>query len=109
MGSRPVDEQPGRLSEQIGAKAERKMRARRHPLSAVWFGLGMMGVIGWSVAVPTLIGAGVGMWLDAHHPGKHRWTLALLTAGLAAGCWLAGHWIAKESRAIRAEQEDRDD
>ena len=44
----------------------------------------MMGLIGWSVAVPTLLGAALGLWLDQHHPGKHSWTLALLVAGLAA-------------------------
>jgi ATP synthase protein I len=46
--------------------------------------LGMMGLIGWSVAVPTLLGAALGIWLDKHHPGKHSWTLALLVAGLAS-------------------------
>ena len=42
----------------------------------------MMGLIGWSVVVPTLLGAALGIWLDKHHPGKHSWTLALLVAGL---------------------------
>ena len=50
----------------------------------VWFGLGMMGLIGWSVAIPTLLGAALGIWLDQHYPGKHAWTLALLVAGLAS-------------------------
>jgi len=38
-------------------------------------------VIGWSVAIPTLLGAALGLWLDQHYPGKHAWTLALLVAG----------------------------
>ena len=112
MRSGPPDEHAGdktALGEKIGAKASRKIRARRHSFSAVWFGLGMMGVIGWSVALPTLIGAAIGMWLDQHHPSGHRWTLALLMAGLAAGCGLAGHWIIKENREIRAEQEGHDE
>ena len=35
----------------------------------------MMGLIGWSVAVPTLLGAALGIWLDKHHPGAipGRW------------------------------------
>ena len=28
-----------------------------------WFGLGMMRLVGWSVAVPTLLGAAIGLWL----------------------------------------------
>jgi ATP synthase protein I len=94
------------LAEQIGAKAERKLNARRHGAPGVWFGLGMMGLIGWSVVVPTLVGAAIGLWLDKHHPGTHSWTLALLMAGLAIGCLNAWHWIAQEEKAMRDEKED---
>ncbi len=94
---------------QVGAKAARKLRARRHATSGVWFGLGMMGLIGWSVVVPTLLGAALGIWLDKHHPGKHAWTLALLVAGLAIGCLNAWFWVAKEEKAMRDEQEDDDE
>lgn len=97
------------LSQEVGAKAARKLRARRHVTRTVWFGLGMMGLIGWSVAIPTLLGAGLGLWLDKHHPGKHSWTLALLVAGLAVGCLNAWHWVAKEDKAMRDEQEDDDE
>jgi ATP synthase protein I len=97
------------LSEEVGAKAARKLRARRHSAQGVWFGLGMMGLIGWSVAIPTLLGAALGLWLDRHYPGRHAWTLALLVAGLSIGCLNAWHWVAKEEKEIRAEQEDNDE
>jgi ATP synthase protein I len=66
----------------------------------------MMGLVGWSVVVPTLLGAALGIWLDNHHPGKHPWTLALLVVGLAVGCLNAWHWIAKEDKAMHDETED---
>jgi ATP synthase protein I len=94
---------------QVGAKAARKLKARRNSAQGVWFGLGMMGLVGWSVAVPTLLGAALGIWLDKHHPGKHAWTLALLVVGLAIGCLNAWHWVAKEDKAMRDEQEDDDE
>jgi ATP synthase protein I len=94
------------FSREIGAKAARKLKARRHSAQGVWFGLGMMGLIGWSVVVPTLLGAAIGLWLDKQHPGGRSWTLALLVAGLAIGCLNAWHWVAKEDRAMREEQED---
>ncbi len=97
------------LSEEVGTQAARKLKARRNPAPGVWFGLGMMGLIGWSVTIPTLLGAALGLWLDGHYPGEHHWTLALLAAGLAIGCFNAWHWMAKEDKAIRDEQEDRDD
>jgi ATP synthase protein I len=105
-----MDEKPpaskSSFTEQVGANAARKLKARRGNAQEVWFGLGMMGLIGWSVVVPTLLGAALGMWLDKHHPGGHSWTLALLVAGLALGCANAWHWVAKEEKAIRDEQED---
>ena len=74
------------LAKQVGAKAERKLRARRDSAPGVWSGLGMMGLIGWSVVVPTLLGAALGLWLDSQHPGAHPWSLALL---MAAWCSVA--------------------
>ena len=88
------------LARQVGAKADRKIKARRNPAPGVWFGLGMMGLVGWSVAIPTLLGAALGIWLDKHHPGRHSWTLALLVAGLAIGCFNAWHWVVREDKAI---------
>ena len=93
---------------QVGAKAARKFKAR-NSTQGVWFGLGMMGLIGWSVVVPTLLGAALGIWLDKRYPGKHDWTLALLMAGLAIGCLNAWRWVAKEDQAMHEEQEDSDE
>ncbi len=94
---------------QIGVKAARKLKARRNPKPGVWFGLGMMGLIGWSVTVPTLLGAALGIWLDKHHPGAHSWTLALLVAGLTIGCLNAWHWVANEEKAMREDDEAPND
>jgi ATP synthase protein I len=91
--------------EKIGAKAARKLRARKSTRNA-WFGFRMFGLVGWSVAIPTLIGAAVGHWLDQRYPGKHSWTLTLLVIGLCLGCLNAWHWVAREDQAIRDESED---
>ena len=99
---------PPTFAGEIGAKAARKIKAR-NSTQGVWFGLGMMGLIGWSVVVPTLLGAALGIWLDKHHPGKHAWPLSLLVAGLALGCLNAWFWVAKEEKAMRDEPEDGDE
>jgi ATP synthase protein I len=96
------------FATEIDAKVARKLKARRNPVAGIWFGLGMMGLIGWSVVLPTLAGAGLGIWLDKHHPGQHPWTLALLVGGLALGCFNAWHWVAKEEKAMQDEQEGND-
>ena len=95
------------FGRKVGANEARKLRAKR--TQTVWSGLGMMGLIGWSVAIPTLLGAALGIWLDERYPGSRSWTLALLIAGLCIGCANAWHWVAREGRALRQEQEDQND
>jgi ATP synthase protein I len=97
------------FADQVGAKATRKLKARRNSTQGVWLGLGMMGLIGWSVAIPALLGAALGMWLDKRHSGQHSFTLALLLAGLLIGCLNAWHWVLKEDKAMREEQGNRDE
>ena len=82
------------FSQQVGEKAARKLKAQRHVNQTVWSGLGMMGLVGWSVVVPTLLGAALGLWLDKNYPGSHSWTLMLLAIGLGLGCFNAWHWVA---------------
>jgi len=94
------------FSHRVGERAARKLKAQRHVTKTVWSGLGMMGIVGWSVAVPTLLGAAMGLWLDRRYPGGRSWTLALLVAGLAIGCLLAWHWVAAEGRDIREQEEN---
>ncbi len=99
-------QKPPDLAGKIGEKAARKLKARQNPTPGVWFGLGMMGLIGWAIVVPTLLGAALGSWLDKHHAGSHSWTLALLVGGLTLGCFNAWHWVAQQEQAMRDEQED---
>lgn len=68
------------LAQTVGKKAARRIEAGRDPAPGIWFGLGMMGLIGWSVTVPALLGLALGMWLDQRYPSAHAWTLALFMA-----------------------------
>ncbi|MEL0613097.1 AtpZ/AtpI family protein [Marinomonas arenicola] len=103
------DDHQKRYSQQVGKIAKRKLNAQRHVTKTVWSGLGMMGLVGWSVAIPTLLGAALGMWLDGQYPDTHSWTLALLIAGLCLGCFNAWHWVDKEDKNIHRNEEDEDD
>jgi len=94
------------FSDEVGTKAARKLKAQRHVTQTVWSGLGMMGMVGWSVAVPTVLGAALGLWLDKQYPGGRSWTLMLLAIGLGLGCLNAWHWVAKENREIREQEEN---
>jgi ATP synthase protein I len=94
------------FSRQIGAQAARKLRARRGAKRSIWFGLGMSGLIGWSVTVPTLVGAGLGIWVDEHYGSRFSWTLMLLLLGLIVGCANAWHWIDSEYKEMQENPDE---
>jgi ATP synthase protein I len=107
---KPPDAPEGRpLAERVGVQATRKQKARRRGAPGVWFGLGMMGLIGWSVVMPTLLGAMLGLWLDERYPGGRSWTLALLVGGLALGCLNAWRWVSLENKAIQDDEQEGGD
>lgn len=108
LDRRPATEDAS-LTAAVEAGARRKLKARRLGPPVVWSGLGVMGAVGWSIVVPTLLGAALGIWLDKHHPSAHSWTLALLVAGLVLGCFTAWRWVSGEERAMQDEQADGDD
>ncbi|MGH8094106.1 MAG: AtpZ/AtpI family protein [Chthoniobacterales bacterium] len=100
---------PSSFSREVGVKETRKLRARRRGTESVWFGFGMFGLVGWSVTVPTFLGAMLGLWLDKHYPGQHSWTLTLLIVGLTIGCLNAWHWVSRENNAMRDESENKNE
>jgi len=94
------DEHDSLFARKIAADEARKLRVQRAGPQGVWFGLGMSGLIGWSVAVPTLAGIMLGLWLDRRHPEIFSWTLALLFAGLVIGCANAWYWVNQQDKAM---------
>lgn len=86
------------LSAEVGRKAERKLKARGEREHGVWFGLGMFGLVGWSIALPTVLGIALGVWLDAKLHDRMSWTLTLLFVGVVVGCINAWYWVKRESR-----------
>lgn len=93
-----------RIDRSLSSKVALKIKAKNNPNSDLWFGLGMMGLIGWSVVVPTLLGAALGSWLDSLYRMDISWTLTLLFLGLVVGCLNAWHWVGKEHSEMGQEQ-----
>lgn len=85
------------LTESVDKQARRKLKARQDGKHSVWFGLGMFGLVGWSVAIPTLAGIALGIWIDRRWPGQISWTLTLMFVGVVLGCLNAWRWIGEES------------
>lgn len=94
----PNDRRRPPWRERVAAKALRKLKARRETDRSLWFGLGVFGIVGWSVVIPTLAGIALGVWIDTHTQTPYSWTLMLLFVGLAVGCLNAWYWIQQERR-----------
>jgi len=96
------------FSSEVARKEKQKLKALQQK-NSVWFGLGMMGMIGWTVAVPSLLGAALGLWLDKRNPQSFSWTLSLLVVGIITGCIIAWHWVTKEDSEIHNNKQGNDE
>ena len=85
------------FTNRVSEKEKLKLDAKEEKGSE-WFGLSMFGMVGWSVVVPTLVGAAIGIRLDKIHHQSFSWTLTLLVAGLFIGCLIAWHWVTTEEK-----------
>lgn len=93
LSSTPADE---RYERGVKGSETRKERARAHGESLISW-LGTFGLVGWSIALPTLAAIAVGVWLDRRYDDSISWTVSLLFVGLVVGCTLAWYWVRRES------------
>lgn len=96
------------MEQAVGRKERRRIIARQSAERSVWFGLGMFGVVGWSIAVPTVAGIAVGLWIDTKFDSPRSWTLMLMVGGLALGCFNAWAWVQREAGSETASTERKD-
>jgi len=85
------------FARRIGRKEQRKIRGRQERRRSPWFWAGMFGLVGWSVAVPTVLGTYLGVKLDEWVGGRASWTLTGLLIGIGLGCLNAWFWVRRES------------
>lgn len=86
------------FEENIREKTKRKIKARKDRQKGVWFGIGMFGLVGWSVTIPALLFLALGIWIDSTYQGRYSWTLMLLVVGITIGCLNAWYWVKSESQ-----------
>lgn len=93
-------------ADAIRQRARRMSHSRsREPYNSLT-GLSAFGVVGWSVALPTVVGALLGLWLDRVAPQAFSWPIALMLGGLVIGILVAWEWVARESRQAVLEADD---
>ena len=97
------------LIRKVGADSARKIRLKQSGADKTWFGMGLMGLVGWSIAVPALSGLLVGIWIDQRWPMRVSWTMMLLVAGIGLGCLNVWYWLGRQEDEMDLEsgQPDR--
>jgi ATP synthase protein I len=92
---------PRKTDKEPMAEAARK-RSRRRKLwmdegeSSVLRFVGQIGVLGWIIVTPTLIGLFLGRWLDHRFGTGIFWSAPLLMVGVVVGSYSAWKWIHRQ-------------
>lgn len=97
-----------RTANDIRRHAQRMKAARDGPGASPLRGFGVFGIIGWSVAVPIVSGAFLGLWLNRVAPQSFSWPIALILGGVVVGGIIAWKWIGEESQEQHSEVTDSD-
>jgi ATP synthase protein I len=81
------------LSEAAHRAAERAKAGRENPEPSLGARLGQVGILGWTIVVPTLAGLFLGRWLDRVFATNIQFSATLLMLGAIVGFWSAWKWM----------------
>lgn len=81
----------------VESKRRQKLKSKKDGRFPPLFGLGMFGVIGWSIVLSTLAGIAFGVWIDDMWPSQISWTVTMLFVGVTMGCANAWYWLNRNS------------
>jgi ATP synthase protein I len=88
-----VTEEPDGLLRSVRTRRDRRKKWLHEGEPSLGRRLAQVGVLGWTIVVPALIGIFLGRWLDRRFATGIFWTGPLLMLGLALGCWSAWKWM----------------
>jgi ATP synthase protein I len=84
------------LLEEVRLRAQREVDWLKNGEPSVARRLSQIGVLGWIIVTPMLIGVFSGRWIDGKLGTGLFWTAPLLMLGAALGCWSAWKWMKSE-------------
>jgi ATP synthase protein I len=87
----PDEQDP--LVRGVRLRNERQSRGLRDGDPSVMRRLAQIGVLGWIIVTPMLIGVFTGRWLDRTFNSGLFCTAPLLMLGAVLGCWSAWKWM----------------
>ena len=91
-----MTEEPDRLLRSVRQRRDRHRFWLRGGEPSFAGYLAQIGVLGWTIVLPTLAGVFLGRWIDHRLGTGIFWTGPLLLLGLGAGCWAAWRWMHRQ-------------
>ena len=84
------------MAQAVRTRQERRERWHSEGEHSVIGFVGQIGVLGWIIVAPTLIGIFVGRWLDRTFSTGILFSAALLFLGVSLGFWSAWRWMDRQ-------------
>ena len=89
----PAGDQPNGLLASVRRRRERWRSWLNEGEPSVARYVGQIGVLGWIIVTPALLGLFAGRWLDRQLGTGILWSAPLLMIGIALGFWSAWKWM----------------
>ena len=84
------------MAAAVRQERERRQDWQREGEPSMTRFVGQIGVLGWIIVAPTLIGLFIGRWLDHKFGTGIFWSAPLLLVGVLIGCWSAWQWMHRQ-------------
>lgn len=81
------------LAQVARRAADRAAAGASNPEPSLGARLGQIGLLGWTIVVPTLLAVLVGRWLDHMFASGVFFSAPLIMIGAAFGFWSAWKWM----------------
>lgn len=92
----PEPPSPDGMADAVRRQQERRKHRLTEGEPSMMRFVGQIGVLGWIIVTPTLIGLFIGRWLDHKLGTGIFWSAPLLLVGVVIGCWSAWRWMHKQ-------------
>jgi ATP synthase protein I len=89
-------DEPDDLGGTVRQERQRQQRWLREGEPSLARFIGQIGVLGWIIVAPTLIGLFIGRWLDHRFGSGIFWSAPLLLVGVVVGCWSGWRWMHRQ-------------
>lgn len=81
------------MEEAARQALQRAEEGRADPEPSLGARLGQIGVLGWTVVIPTLLALAAGRWLDRQFATGIFFSAPMVMIGAAVGFWFVWRWM----------------